>query len=206
MSSRRTPPTVGVTGHRPAGLLQVDQELLALRVREVLDFLALRFGQSEKRDPAPRLLSPLAEGADRLVARLALESGWQLVSVLPFPRQDYERDFITSDSRAEFSWFLAQAGEVRELGGVREGSTGPDQAYAAVGNAVLEGSDLLIALWDGERARGPGGTGEVVDAALARGTPVIWIDARPPHGVMVLPDRVGLGEWWRERNGSRGLG
>lgn len=195
MSSGRTPLTAGVTGHRPAGLMHADQELLALRVRETLDFLALRFGQEESRGQAPRLLSPLAEGADRLVARIALERGWELVSILPFSRQDYERDFVTGDSREEFSRLLALASEVRELGGVREGSEGLEQAYAAVGRAVLEGSDFLIALWDGERARGPGGTGEVVDAALARRTPVIWIDARPPHRVMVLPYRLGLAEW-----------
>ena len=197
--------TVGVTGHRPAGLGRIDKRLLELRVRETLDFLASSGASGKGGGQAPRLLSPLAEGADRLVAHLALEEGWELVSILPFARRDYERDFLTSDSRREFSRLLAKARDVRELGGVRQGPDGPEQAYAAVGAAVLEESDLLLALWDGERARGRGGTGEVVDSALAQGTPVIWIDARPPHRVVVLPARVSLEEWWRGRDEARDL-
>ena len=43
-----------------------------------------------------------------------------------------------------------------------------------------------MAVWDGAGAKGPGGTGDVVAEARRRGTPVLWIDARPPHGVRLL--------------------
>lgn len=191
--------TVGVTGHRPAGLGRIDKGILERRVRETLAFLASRIHSGKGGGQPPRLLSPLAEGADRLVARLALEGGWELVSILPFARRDYERDFLTSDSRREFSRLLAKARTVRELGGVRQGPAGPEEAYAAVGAAVVEESDFLLALWDGERARGRGGTGEVVDSAVEHGIPVIWIDARPPHRIMVLPERLPLESWWSSR-------
>jgi hypothetical protein len=40
----------------------------------------------------------------------------------------------------------------------------------------VDRSDVLLAVWDGQPARGPGGTGDVVAYARARGTPVevVW--------------------------------
>ena len=74
---------------------------------------------------------------------------------------------------------LDAAETVWELGGSRRDAPG---AYAAVGAAVLEHSDLLLAIWDGEEARGRGGTAEVVQAAAYR-MPVVWI--HPDRGVEV---------------------
>ena len=54
------------------------------------------------------VLSSLAEGADRLVARVAMEElSAELIAVLPMPQNEYERDFQTEELKAEFRSFLS---------------------------------------------------------------------------------------------------
>ncbi len=52
-----------------------------------------------------------------------------------------------------------------------------EEAYLAAGSYVLEHCDVLVALWDGVRAQGKGGTGEIVDLARQRKLPLAWIRA-----------------------------
>jgi hypothetical protein len=80
---------------------------------------------------------------------------------------DYETDFSSAASRAEFAEFLGKARSVVEIPrAVGEGwkTFGPerDALYAKVGAAIAEGSQILIALWDNLPARGLGGTADVV--------------------------------------------
>ena len=55
------------------------------------------------------LLSALAEGADRLVARVGLAAGARLIAVLPMPRSLYEIDFKSPVSLEEFAKLVQQA-------------------------------------------------------------------------------------------------
>ena len=48
-----------------------------------------------------RIVSALAEGADRMAARAALDLGETLEVVLPFAQKEYERDFETQESLKE---------------------------------------------------------------------------------------------------------
>lgn len=62
------------------------------------------------------VLSPLAEGADRLVAREVLKvPGAVMEVILPLEKTDYMRDFETDESKAEFEALLSQARTVRQL-------------------------------------------------------------------------------------------
>src|SRR5215472_4267946 len=100
------PLVLGVTGHRD--LRKEDVVELERRVRDLTDQL-----HNDYPHTSLRLLSPLAEGADRLVARVALESDVELFVPLPVPRDDYERDFPeTSD---EFNSLLGRATAVLNL-------------------------------------------------------------------------------------------
>src|SRR3954451_24587248 len=96
------PLIVGVTGHRDPRPEQCDA--LTARVREVLTDL-------RRRCPSTRIvvLSGLAEGADHLVARVALELQLELVAVLPMPRTAYEDDFPDAASRAVLADLLGKA-------------------------------------------------------------------------------------------------
>src|SRR5258708_13261016 len=82
----RAPLVIGVTGHRD--LLAEDLEPLENKVRE-----SLRSLQTQYPSTPIILLSPLAEGADRLAARVALEIGARLIVPLPMARSAYEQDF-----------------------------------------------------------------------------------------------------------------
>ena len=134
-----------------------------------------------------RLVSPLAEGSDRIVAEEASALGWELVSPLPFSREDYEKDFQTAESRREFDRLIAYATRVPELSGRRDTKSDRDSAYAAVGRLVLDVSDVLLAIWDGQGARGEGGTAQIVREAGERGLPTVWISSDPPHAFRLLP-------------------
>jgi hypothetical protein len=123
--------------------------------------------------------SPLAEGADRLVAEEALKTGYSLFSPLPFPQAEYEKDFPAS---VEVFRALLARGETLELDGDRDGFA--EEGYLEVGRFVLRNCDLLIAVWDGVRKRARGGGGDIVARAAQMRLPVWLIDAKgekPPR-------------------------
>lgn len=173
--------TIGVTGHRPTRLTDADLPLLRERVRESLTAI-----QASISNGTIAVLSPLAEGADQIVARVALDTGCRLACALPFARDTYANDFATAAAKAEYRALLALADHVVELAGSRTTRQERDKAYAAVGDYTITHSDVLLAIWDGEQARGNGGTGQVVATALHARVPVIWIAAARPHTIRTL--------------------
>ncbi|GEP01194.1 hypothetical protein [Methylobacterium haplocladii] len=133
---------------------------------------------AERERPRLRLLSPLAEGSDRLVAEIALELGYELDVALPFARADYAKDFTDGASRAAFERFLGpDTAPAAYL--ALDGGRGDDEArsYEAVGRLVVRNCDLLIAVWDGRPAKGRGGTADIVRFSARFGPPIWWIDA-----------------------------
>lgn len=182
---------LGVTGHRSLP----DPAAIAGAVDATLQRIGATLG-----NPATPLLttviSPLAQGADRLVARAAAALlHAQLEVITPFPLDEYRRDFEPGSDAAEFEALLSTAGRVTELSGRHAadepGNSGRhrDAAYYRVGERVVDACELLIAVWDGHRAAGIGGTADVVAHAIRRDRVVIWIDAEHPE----LPPRVILG-------------
>jgi hypothetical protein len=137
------------------------------------------------RDELARLAPPLvgvtslAIGADQLFARLVLEWGGMIHAVLPYA--DIERSFPPQQVPA-FRELVGQATvEILHTLGTDE------DAYLAAGQRVVELSDILIAVWNGEPARGKGGTADVVAFAVARGVPFIHID--PTKHTIRRPER-----------------
>ena len=172
--------SVGITGHRIDALgpdvLAALPGRLAEALRMVTDSaLAVHAGHPHlfSAEP-PRLdfVSPLANGADQIAAEAALQLGFRLHAVLPFAADDYRRD-MAADATT-FDELLARAQTRLELPGDRANET---EGYAMAGRATVAHCDLLIAVWDGLKARGRGGTGEVVEMAVAHGTPVIHLPA-----------------------------
>lgn len=158
LSNARIPVVVGVTGHRD--LASEDVAELERTVRRIL--LSLR----ESYEHTPLLLiSPLAEGADRLVARVGLGLGAELVVPLPFDRPDYEKDFTTPESRAEFAQLLKHA---TRIVAVNSDPSDRNAGYEAVGEWVARNCQILLALWDGVRGHAVGGTSSVVRLKLER--------------------------------------
>ncbi|MGI8560856.1 MAG: hypothetical protein ACR2J7_05350 [Luteimonas sp.] len=175
--------TVGVTGHRPprlddprlaalGGTLQALLARLASTTQQVHD---AHHGLFAADAPCLRLVTALAEGADCLSAGVALEAGWRVDACLPFEAAEYEADFPDGPSRGRYHDLLARASSVFALPGRRETA---NAAYETVGRLVIDQSDLLLAIWDGDQARGRGGTAQVVAEAVARHIPVIHVDVR----------------------------
>jgi hypothetical protein len=151
---------IGVTGHR---LLAPHPEL-ATAIDDALAAIELR-------RPAPWVLvSGFAEGADELVATLALVRGWELEALLPLRADDFVSDL---ERPVEFRRLLERATTVEAI----EPAVERPECYRAQGFAMLDRCDELIALWNGGQARGPGGTGEIVAAARSQLLTLTWIEA-----------------------------
>jgi hypothetical protein len=155
------PFVIGVTGHRD--LRPGDVPALEIAVHKVLD--ELRIGM--KSTPL-MLLSGLAEGADQLMARVALSCGAQLGAVLPMPAPFY-RSTLDESAQAPFDALLARASVVivLPLGDATEAqlATSADaraDRYEALAVFLATHCHALIALWDGAPSAKKGGTAQVV--------------------------------------------
>jgi hypothetical protein len=178
------PLIVGVTGHRD--LCKDDLPRLTELVIAELSYL-------RKTYPATplTLLSALADGADRLVARIALEAGMRLAVVLPMPAELYETDFDAA-SLEEFHRLIERAEYYTELPimpgltreDIQEHGLFREQQYALVGAYLASRSAILIALWDGVELNLIGGTSQVVQFKL-EGVPEPFAKA---HSELDAPD------------------
>jgi len=180
---------IGVTGHRtldnPKPIISgVDKALQAIKNAFDTERMAI--------------LSPLAEGTDRMVANRALAiGGIKLIAILPMPIEKYQEDFQSSSSRVEFHDLLQRADELIEL----PRTTKREESYRLTGEYLVAHCDVLIAIWDGLPARGPGGTAEIITLARDRNLPLAWIYIKPKegeNGKPLSPD-TGHGEVLFER-------
>lgn len=180
------PLTIGVTGHRDL----LDAELPHLRA-----LLAGQFTAWLARAPHTPLhvLSPLAAGADLLVAEVAqalADEGRPVVlrAVLPMAWQDYAEDFSAAD-QARAQALLARLGPADRL----EPAPSPEpikgerriDCYEQVGRRVARHVQLLVALWDGAPEGGRAGTAQIV-AERQAGIP---LDERPVSALLRDDDR-----------------
>jgi hypothetical protein len=171
MAKRQKTLYVGMTGHRPNRMPKPHW-------RRIVRDLGKVMAQIELTHPGrrPMLLSGIAEGADRLAAYVALARGWPLYAILAFDRARFEEEFADPSAIGEFRALLRAADVLEEPGSRLPRAVG--DGYAAVGQRLLAACDLLIAVWDGRASRGKGGTVDIIEGALVRGIPVIWIHAR----------------------------
>lgn len=191
---------VGVVGHRPdpakrpspdvTALRDISRKLL-LQIQNTFAGILLEYpGLFAELSPPPdgqppglRLISGLAEGADQWLADEAIKLGYELQAVLPFARGEYENDFTVAQGLAEHRRLRGLAAAVFELDGCRARS---GESYLAAGRVLLNQTDLLIALWDGKPSHGTGGTGQIVQEALQRSIPTLWVRWQTPSQCQLL--------------------
>jgi hypothetical protein len=152
---------VAVTGHR--GLPAATEELVDHSIRDQL----ARDGTG----PGLVGISCLADGADQIFARAVLDAGGHLEVIVPAARY---RDGLPDAAHAGYDYLLSRAGRVDRL----DYTKSTEQSHMAASQAMLAQADRLYAVWDGQPARGYGGTADVVSEANQRGIPVtvIWPD------------------------------
>lgn len=150
--------TLGISGH---------QEIPPLA------FATVRKGISQILGEVARPLigvTSLAAGADQVFAEEVLVSGGSLHVVVP--SRSYEASFNSRSALAAFRRLLAAAEKVEYLDFQEPSET----AYLAAGKRVVDVCEVLLAVWDGQPARGRGGTADIVDYARrsGKGVRVIW--------------------------------
>jgi hypothetical protein len=167
-SDGRLPIVIGVTGHRH--LRAADLPGYRMRIIEFFDLLQQRYPSTPL-----RVISALAEGADRLVSQLALERGYEIIVPLPLEPHDYEHDF--PDSVTEFREILQRIPPQCVFvwpHRTTHGGAGADPAaervrqYREVGAFVAQQSHILLAIWDGVPDDTSAGTSGVVALKLGR--------------------------------------
>ena len=162
------PIVLGVTGH--IDLIEEDFPFY----RDKLSQLFIQLKKDYPNTPL-QLINPLAEGADRVVANVAIEHGIELIVPLPLPQKEYEKDF--PDTLADYQALIKQTskdnvfqlplapGNTEE--NIRQQGSHRNQQYALLGNYIAMRCHILIALWDGVQNNATGGTAEVVHFNLA---------------------------------------
>jgi len=147
--------------------------------------------------PRPVLVSPLAQGADQLIATVALTLGYRLEAVLPALLADYERTFDRETAQADIATFRALMAKaagpdgagVLTLAGDLSSHEARDRAFLACADTVIRRADMVVAILSQDRWRSQ--TGQTVRDALALGIPVIVIAPEAPETPVLhlSPDR-----------------
>lgn len=189
---------IGVTGHRDISAPDRVGAVCGSALGQVLMLLEsarwqaglLRVEAAPARTLGYRIVSPLAEGADRIIADLVSSTDValagrlrELVVPLPFGLESYRgtadragSDCPSPQSQAEFDRLRGMALRTWALHPRNpDGSAQRNAWYAEVGRYVVGHSDVLFALWDGRDNGLPGGTAAIMRLALQRGMPVVWI-------------------------------
>jgi hypothetical protein len=114
-------------------------------------------------------LSCIADGADTLFARAVLDHGGTLHVIVP--AHNY-RDGLPEEHHATYDALIAHAVEIARL----DHDESDSEAHMDASLRMLAEADKLFAVWDGQPARGYGGTADVVGAAKEQGVPVtvVW--------------------------------
>lgn len=153
---------VGITGHQ----LLHEKPLIKKAIEEVLAGI-----KNDQPDKTLELYSALAAGADSMTAECAIENSIALLVILPFDETSYIAG-MSDEQQMIFKELIEQAASVIRL---------PDEKgksiYEVMGDFLVREMDCLIAVWNGQEARGPGGTGDVVDKFNGTGKRWIWIRA-----------------------------
>jgi hypothetical protein len=145
---------VGVSGHQHVA------PAAAAALRRALPGLFRQIGASAA-------VSCLAAGADQIFAEAAIAYGLSLEVIVPCGRY---AETLDGEARGAYARLLGDAALVTRL----EFPEPSEDAYLAAGLRLVESVDVLLAVWDGGQARGPGGTGDIVACAESRMRPVYW--------------------------------
>jgi len=157
---------IGVTGHR-----KLNADCIPALTSDIEAF----YRDVLKKHGFATVLSPLAEGADTLCAKLALDAGLRLIIPLPMNAMEYRKAF-SGAAEAEFDCLLSLADSVFV---VRPEETVPPEPqrgfyYRQAGIYVAKHCDVLLAVWDGMEKDTPdsAGTWETIKLAREAGKPV----------------------------------
>lgn len=205
---------IGVTGHR---ILESEAEIKK-RVIDVLKSELIRLFDADskillnKKLHTPvtySVITALAEGADRLVAETILDYDNEstIEVVLPLTLSDYKETFDNPEN-LNFSTLFCKARNIKQFrqlnldndpsvcstvvvaDKIKNIEQARKEAFKNAGHFIVNHCDVLIAVWDGEKSKGIGGTSDVIDYAISKKRPVIIISTNPSNTIELI---VGYG-------------
>ncbi len=148
---------VAITGHRELN-------------RDTAQWVTVQIQRALADEPGPLVgLTCLADGSDQIFAELVIERGGSIESFIPAKRFS---ETLSGEGRAAYESLRDRSEVVHELP-----YDDPDPvSYMEASRKMLDDADVLFAVWDGEPARGFGGTADVAEYARGRGirVEVIW--------------------------------
>jgi len=133
--------------------------------------------------PVAKFISCLAEGSDRIAVKCAKNAGFPLICCLPFDRNTYENDFCAQHSKEEYRELLARCDTVFEINTEKEPSA---KAYGYAGQVMIDHSDLLITIWNGDDPELIGGTAHIVEYARHANATIVWIHSSGTKPVKII--------------------
>ncbi|NOY67009.1 MAG: hypothetical protein GXP13_06330 [Gammaproteobacteria bacterium] len=192
------PIVIGITGHRDIHKGNIG--VLKKRIRQLINQF-----REDYPDTPLIMISPLAEGADRIAASVSVEMGVSLVVPLPFHVDEYMKDFSNNESCDEFKQLLLAAENSFVLPlvegcsneSVQADACSREKQYALVGAYVARQCHILLALWDGKDTKKTGGTSQIVNFRLSgimNGLPLKLKDTEEWMQRFDLPNPLDLPE------------
>lgn len=153
---------IGITGHRDLNKDTFKQ------LSEKISIFLTDIKQKLPNTPI-KIISGMADGADRIIVKEGLKQNIAIDVIQPMPDSLYQADF-SEDSWQEFKSVIADDNvttkvlpttfidieSAKEQGGTR------DKLYHALGQYIVEQSNLVVAIWDGVNSGLKGGTADVV--------------------------------------------
>jgi len=181
---------IGLTGHRnlatddgAAGAVErAIADVLAALQRALPRAVAREANYFSAAAPVTRLVTRGQDGAELLGIRAATDLGLEIAYVVPFAVEAYRRD-LSPASAAIAAEAVSRAADVLELPGRSDEGL---RAFERANDIVVANIDLLVAVWDGEWAKGRADTADVVQAAVAKTVPVVVIDPHSPGTAAII--------------------
>lgn len=153
---------LGITGHQ-----RLSDECWPW-VRQEVKSIFLKHSNGEH--GATQAFTSLAIGADQEFAKIAIEYAAELCVIVP--SAGYENTFKSTDALACYRELLGKASFVKVL----DYAQPCEEAFMAAGKEIVDTVDLLVTVWNGEKAVGTGGTGDAVAYALSRGVNIVHVN------------------------------
>ena len=151
----KLPYIIGVVGHR--NIVEESKEDASNHFEKILKRYIAKYPNT------PILVvTSLAEGADQLIAEVAIKvEGVFLGVLIPMSIEKYLETFSSDSAREEFNKFCAKAIFVRDtsIDMVYEDNS---DAFRSNTRELSNNADLLIALWDGIASNQVGGTSDTL--------------------------------------------
>lgn len=144
---------VGITGHR-----QLDNpKMVKIELNNTIQYF---FSQSENMVG----YTQLATGADTLFAQVLIDNNIPYIVILPVPKDVYIKDF-SDEEKKFFEKYIKKASSIHIIK-KSEKELISDQNYREAGIYIVDKSDVIVGVWDGEKTDKIGGTYDILSYAL----------------------------------------